>query len=118
MKYAHFAVGFFVGWLTLCLILVAVVADAAEIPKDVETTVDLSEQSDNNPVKIVTRTNVIYVWPCGQVAKEALEILNENEEQDHWRVNGISDATEYSIDGGDGYIVYDNIIDPYPEKTE
>ena len=38
------------------------------------------DQDDSNPVIIITRNNKIKVWPCGKVAKQIWDTLNENED--------------------------------------
>ena len=51
-----------------------------EKPEPTPYIIDVSHVGHNQPVKVITRMNTIYVWPCGQVGKENIEIINENEE--------------------------------------
>ena len=69
-------------FVVLCIIGIAATcygSDFAKTPVNSDTVIKINDK-DSKPVKIVTRTNTIWVWPCGQVGREGVEIIHENEE--------------------------------------
>ena len=88
-------------FVVLCILGLAAICygdDFTKTPVNSDTVIKINDK-DSKPVKIVTRTNTIWVWPCGQVGREGVEIIHENEE-------GVGTGFVISNGDNDNYIIW------------